>query len=481
MVPSPFITAPELRDLIKAGETDIKIFDCTYHMPTVARDAKTEFEEHHLPHAHLFNIDEIADTESKLPHMLPSEQKFQQYMRDCGVNEDSMCVFYDVYGLFSAARGWWMCRVFGHENVRILAGGIKEWEDHGFPTDYGEAHEVDKKGNFIARLRSHLVADSQDVLDLSISGRGAIVDARAEERYLGKVEEPHKGLRKGHYPRASNVPFASLITEDKVLKSNEELEKILFDAGVNPRQRRIVVGCGSGVTACIVALALYSLGNHNAAVYDGSWVEWGANHELPVAVPKDVTVHDLIMQDAPDEFTTDSIKNALLESYQSLQVSLAQNMPVHFYRYLYWIVGEQYNWWQRRLWNDRLIEAGVTQTDDVGVYVLHVDNVPAGFAQMSLIDAEIGRTINIDLFGLMPEYNDNNLEQYLMSYILEEAWNLEPIMVSVTTTSLENPRLLPMYQSLGFEVTNEKIVPVDDPMDNGIMDIDIQRKHNIDT
>ena len=481
MVPNPFITAPDLRDLIKDGKTDIKVFDCSYHLPTVNRNAKTEFEEHHIPHAQLFNIDEIADTDSKLPHMLPSEEKFQTAMRDFGVNQDTLCVFYDTYGLFSAARGWWMCRVFGHENVRILAGGIAEWEDHSFTIDYGEAHEVDKKGNFIARLRSRLLADSQDVLEMATTGRGTIVDARSTERYLGKAEEPHSGVRKGHYPRSSNVPFASLLTEEKVLKSNEELEKIFFDAGVNPRTRRIAVGCGSGVTACIVALALYTMGNHNVAVYDGSWVEWGANPELPIAVPKDVTVYDLIMQESPDDFSTDALKVALQESYQSVNVFLAQNMPLHFYRYLYWMVGEQYNWWQKRLWNDRLIEAGVTQNDDVGVYVLHVDNVPAGFAQLSIINAEIGRSISIDLFGLMPEYNDNNLEQYLMQYVLEEAWNLEPIMLSVTTTSLENQRLLPMYQSLGFEVSNEKIVPVDDPQDNGIMDIDIQRKHNIET
>ena len=410
--------------------------------------------------------------------MLPSEDKFQTIMRDFGVNENTLCVFYDTYGLYSAARGWWMSRVFGHENVRILAGGIKEWEEHSLSVDYGEGNDVDEKGDFIARLRPHLIANSDDVLSIVRNGKGSIIDARSEERYLGHTDEPHKGLRRGHYPRSSNVPFSNLITEDKVLKPNKDLEEILFNAGVNPRQRRIITSCGSGITACIIALALYSLGNQNVAVYDGSWLEWGANDKLPIALPQDVTVTDLIMQKSPTSFDADKYKAIAEETFQSVTVSLAQNMPVHFYRYLYWMVGEQYNWWEKRLWKDRIVKEGITKNDNIGLYVLYVDNVPAGFAQLSIIDAEIGRSIDINLFGLMPEYDDNTLEQYLMEYIIEEAWNLEPTMISVSTSSMNNPRLLPMYQSRGFEITNVKVIPTDDPNDNGIMDIDIQRKHN---
>lgn len=282
---NPFITAPELRELIESHKVDVKIFDCTYHITN--RDAQAEFTEHHIPNAHFFDIDAIADTNHDLPHMLPTASYFETVMANFGVNQKTLCVFYDVHGLFSAARGWWMCRVFGHDTVKILAGGLKAWQDHGFPTESETKTQQPQqsKGNFKANFRPHLVCDAQNILSAIDNCEGTIIDARSAERYAGTVPESRENLRCGHYPSSCNVPFGDLLTTDNVLKPSEDLVNILQNAGINPQQNPIMIGCGSGVTACIVALALYTLGNKNASVYDGSWMEWGSQHDLPIVTP----------------------------------------------------------------------------------------------------------------------------------------------------------------------------------------------------
>lgn len=475
---SPFITAPELRDLIKS-DANVRIFDCTYHPPTVKRNSATEFEERHIPTSQFFDIDAIADRNSKLPHMLPPEAEFETAMQDFGVNQDTLCVFYDVYGLFSAARGWWMCRAFGHENVKILAGGLQEWEDHSFPTDFGAETPV-PIGNFIARHRPNLVATAEDVLEIVQSGRGAVIDARKPDRYNGIVDEPRRGLRKGHYPRSHNLPFADLLTEDKILKSHADLSNVFLESGVNPRQRRIITACGSGVSACVVALALYVLGNRTVSVYDGSWAEWGADNNLPIAQPMTINVFEMISQEKPAEFPTQAMHDKLEPKFSGLTVTLADDMPLHFYRYLYWMVGEQYKWWQRRLWTDRVLSDHI-HTPDTGIYVLYIQGNPAGFVHLTVTDSDVGRSVAIEQFGIMGDYADHarELAPYLFSYALEQAWRQDPTFITGTVNDLEPKFYRDLYAELGFSVMNEQTITTDDPQDNGILDIDIQHKHNI--
>lgn len=259
---------------------DLVIVDASWHMPGEGRDANAEYLNEHIPGAIFFDIDEIADTRSDLPHMLPPPEKFSSRMRNMGVGDGSRIVIYDSRGLFSAARVWWMFRVMGVDDVSVLNGGLPKWKEEGRPLESGPPRPRTTR-HFTARRNADLVRDVSDIKTLLKDRSAELVDARAPERFAGTAPEPRPGLRSGHIPGAHNVPFGKLLNKDGTMKSPAEIERLFEAAGVD-LSKPVVTSCGSGITAGVLALGLAQIGHRKTAVYDGSWSEWGADQSLPI-------------------------------------------------------------------------------------------------------------------------------------------------------------------------------------------------------
>jgi thiosulfate/3-mercaptopyruvate sulfurtransferase len=264
----------------RLGAPDLVLLDGSMHLPTSGRNARQEYASAHIPGAYFFDIDEVADKTSPLPHMLPSTTQFASQVKAMGIGDGSRIVVYDSEGLYSAARVWWMFRAMGHDDVAVLNGGLKKWKAEGRPvTD--EPSPRRQPSHFTPRANAALVRDANDVKALIGHATTQIVDARAAQRFTGSVPEPRAGLRSGHIPTSRNVPFTALLNADGTLKSGPELRRVFTEAGVDIDQP-VVASCGSGVTAGVIAFALAQLGRPDTAVYDGSWTEWGGRADLPI-------------------------------------------------------------------------------------------------------------------------------------------------------------------------------------------------------
>lgn len=264
-------------------EPDLKIVDASWHLPTAGRDPRAEFQREHIPGAVFFDIDDVCDDDSDLPHMLPSPVKFSSRARRLGLGSGSRIVVYDTLGIMSAARVWWMFRAFGHDEVAVLDGGLKKWKAEERPVENLPLPPHER--HFTARLNQLMVRDIDDVRRALDNGE-QLLDARSADRFSGAEPEPREGLRAGHIPGSRNLPFGDLLAKDGTMLGEAEL-KARFEAAGIDLGKPVITTCGSGVTACVLALALDRVGHRDVSVYDGSWAEWGARDDLPVATGKE--------------------------------------------------------------------------------------------------------------------------------------------------------------------------------------------------
>ncbi|MGI9416232.1 MAG: 3-mercaptopyruvate sulfurtransferase [Geminicoccaceae bacterium] len=258
---------------------DIRVVDATYTLPTLNRNPRAEYEEAHIPGAVFFDIDDVADETSDLPHMVPDAAKFSSRVRKLGLGDGVRIVVYDNNRFSASARVWWMFRMFGHDDVVVLDGGLGKWRADGHPVDDHPVTPTER--HFTARQNNLLYRDLDQIRGHVVDPTEQLVDARSAGRFRGEEAEPRPGQRAGHIPHSLNVPHNDLVAPDGTFLPIETLRQRFAEAGVDPR-KPIATTCGSGVTACTLALALYQLGVPDAAVYDGSWTEWGGRSDTPI-------------------------------------------------------------------------------------------------------------------------------------------------------------------------------------------------------
>ncbi len=262
------------------GKPDLKVIDASYFLPGSGRDAKAEYLDAHIPGAVFLDLDEVADTDSPLPHMLPSEHKFASRMQSLGLRDGDRFVVYDNSPLHSAARAWWMLKTFGAHYVAILDGSLQKWQAEGRPVESGKP-EV-RHGHFTPYRDSKAVADKAFVTSLLGQDSHQIVDARSASRFTGEEGEPRAGMAAGHIPGSRNLPQSQLFNPDNTWKRGEDLQAAFMAAGVD-LNKPMVTTCGSGVTAAVLLFGAHLLGKTDIMLYDGSWSEWGADPQTPKA------------------------------------------------------------------------------------------------------------------------------------------------------------------------------------------------------
>lgn len=261
------------------NDPDLRVIDASWYMPDMNRDGAAEYRKAHIPGARFFDIDDISDTRSELPHMAPPPEKFITRMRAMGIGDGHQVVVYDGAGLFSAARVWWLFRLMGKTDVAVLDGGFPKWLAEG--REVQDMPPIMRDRHITVSVQNQMVKDVTQVAAAAKLRDYEIVDARSPGRFRGEEPEPREGLRSGHIPGSHNVHYRTLLNDDGTMRPVAELRTIFEDAGVD-LDKPVITTCGSGVTAAILSLALERIGHRQHAVYDGSWSEWGMYNDLKV-------------------------------------------------------------------------------------------------------------------------------------------------------------------------------------------------------
>ena len=258
----------------------IKIIDGTWHMPGNELDGFDVFKEKHIPNSIFIDLEEISDQNSVLPHMMPDEKHFSEKISSLGISNNDNLIVYDMYGMFSAARIWFMFKVFGHNNVSLLNGGFPAWLDSGGDVS-NKINEL-KSTTYKAKLNKSLIVNYTQVLENLSNQKYQVLDARSPDRFLGISEEPRPGMKSGHIPKSKNLYFNDLINQDtKKFIEKEKIENLIKKSDIDTK-KDIICSCGSGVTACILKFAIELVDkNKNIKIYDGSWSEWGSIKDSP--------------------------------------------------------------------------------------------------------------------------------------------------------------------------------------------------------
>jgi thiosulfate/3-mercaptopyruvate sulfurtransferase len=281
------VHSDDSRTLVSTGwlaqhlrDPDLRVLDASWYLPDAGRDALAEYHAGHIPGARFFDIEDISDQRSSLPHMAPPPEKFISRMRAMGVGDGHQVVVYDGSGLFSAARVWWTFRLMGKLDVAVLDGGMPKWRSEG--REIEDMPPVLRDRHMTVSRQNHLIKDVTQVAHAAKLREAEIIDARGPARFAGTTAEPRPGLRSGHIPGARNVPYTTLLNSDGTMKSVAGLRAAFESAGVD-LSRPAITTCGSGITASILSLALERMGHRDHALYDGSWAEWGMYDDLAVA------------------------------------------------------------------------------------------------------------------------------------------------------------------------------------------------------
>jgi len=276
-VTEPLVSTQWLADNL--GRDDVKVVDGSFYLPAEQRDAGAEFLARHIPGAVFFDIDQVCDKSSELPHMFPTAAEFAAAVGALGIGNDDTVITYDGGKLTGACRVWWMFRAFGHARVAVLDGGIGKWLAEDQAVEAGAA--APDPAPYEARFAPDMLRDVTQMLSLIDSAGMQILDARSAGRFAGIAAEPRAGLRSGHMPGARNLPYDQLLAEDGTLRPTDELRARFVEAGID-LAAPVVTSCGSGVSAAVLLLALQRLGHRENALYDGSWSEWGSRDDTPV-------------------------------------------------------------------------------------------------------------------------------------------------------------------------------------------------------
>lgn len=278
--PDPLVSTQWLADHLSAP--DVRVVDASYSLdPT--RDMRAEYEACHIPGSVFFDIDDIADRTSAYKHTVPPAEVFAAKVRKLGLGDGNHVVVYDSNGgVMAACRVWWLFRLFGAHNVSVLDGGLPKWLAEDRPVE--DLPPPARERHFTARMDTRLFRSAENLLaNLDAAMPEQVVDARSLGRFRGEEAEPRPGVRQGRIPGSLNLPFNALVDpQSKTFLPPEQLREKFAQAGVD-LSKPLTASCGSGVTACVIAMAGYLLGKDDIAVFDGSWSEWGSRHELPIA------------------------------------------------------------------------------------------------------------------------------------------------------------------------------------------------------